>query len=190
VIALKFLATGAVAPYTGFRWSPGEWVTAPADRADAWIHACRAADLPYWLDEELWRVELDAPVHEARYQIASPRGRLLERVEAWDGSVARAFTNACAWRARDVALPQLAPALRDGVARAASLDAIREIDVARGSLAGAYLADVVKWALQGRPAMTSYVGAVLASSSGGGLAAFEAERAWQARWLAEGLRIE
>jgi hypothetical protein len=190
VIALKFLATGAVAPYTGFRWSCGEWVTAPADRSDVWIHACRPADLPYWLDEELWRLELDAPLRETRYQIASPRGRLLERVEAWDGSLARAFTHACAWHARDVALPQLAPALRDAVARAASLEAILSIDVARGSLAGAYLADVVKWEQRGLPAMTSYVSAVLASSSGGGLAAFESERAWQARWLADRLRLE
>ena len=190
MIAFKFLAAGAVAPFTGFRWSRGQWVTAPDDRSDVWIHACRLADLPYWLDDELWRMELDSPVHEARYQIASPRGRLLERVEAWDGLLAVAYTHACAWRARDVALPQLAPAVRDAVARAASLEAIRAIDVAPGSLVGAYLADVVKWGQRGLPAMTSYVSAVLASSSGGGLAAFESERAWQARWLAERLRLE
>jgi hypothetical protein len=190
VIALKFLATGAVAPYTGFRWSRGEWVGAPADRSDVWIHACRVPDLPYWLDDELWRVELDGPVREYRYQIASPRGLLLERVEAWSASLARAFVDACAWRARDVALPHLAPELQDAVAHGTSLGAIAAMDLASGSLAGAYLGDVVKWAQQGLPAVTSYVAAVLASATGGGLAGFEAERAWQARWLAERLGLE
>jgi hypothetical protein len=190
VIAHKFLASGAIAPFTGFRWSRGEWVAAPHERTDVWIHACRVRDLPYWLEDELWRVELDDPVHETRYQIASPRALLLERVEAWNAPLARAFTDACAWRARDVALPHLPPALQDEVARAASLDAIRAMDVARGSVAGAYLADVVKWSRQGLPAMTSYVAAVLASSVGDGLAAFEAERAWQARWLAGRLGLE
>jgi hypothetical protein len=37
--------------------------------------------------------------------------------------------------------------------------------------------------------MTAYVAAVLASSLGGGLGAFEAERAWQAHWLADRLGL-
>ncbi len=190
MIAHKFLASGAVAPFTGYRWTRGEWVTAPADRDDVWIHACRVSDLPYWLDDELWRVVLDAPIHEMRYQIASPRARLIEPVGAWNPQLARAFTDACAWHARDTALPHLAPALRDQIARARSLEAIRATDVGRGSVVGAYLADVARWAQQSPPPMTAYVAAVLASSTGGGLAAFEAERAWQARWLAERLALE
>ena len=72
--AYKFLAPGGVSPFTGFRWpGAGTWVSAPDEREEHWIFACRDRDLPYWLDEELWRVELDAPVREARYQIASPR---------------------------------------------------------------------------------------------------------------------
>jgi len=190
VIALKFLAAGAVAPFREFRWPVGgEWVSAPADRADAWIHACRVGDLPYWIDEELWRVELEAPVREARYQIASPRGRLLGRVEGWNPALAREFEEACAWRARDVALPHLAPALRDAIAGAADLGAIAARAAGPGSLAGAYLADTAGYAQQALPAMTSYIAAVLASSFGGGLAAFEAERAWQARWLADRLGL-
>ncbi|HET7825985.1 MAG TPA: hypothetical protein VFK90_11660, partial [Anaeromyxobacter sp.] len=88
MIAWKFLAEGAVAPFTGFRWpAPGEWVAAPRGRADAWIHACRAGDLPHWLDRELWSIELDAPVRTARYQVASPRARLVARVAGWDPSL-------------------------------------------------------------------------------------------------------
>jgi hypothetical protein len=190
VIALKFLGAGAVAPFTGFRWPVGgEWVSALPDRAEVWIHACRVRDLPYWIDEELWRVELGAPVREARYQIASPRGRLVERVETWSSALAREFAVACAWRARDVALPHLPPALHDAMAGAGSLEAIAALGVPPGSAAGAYLADTARYAQRALPAITSYIAAALASSFGGGLPAFEAERAWQAGWLAEQLGL-
>jgi hypothetical protein len=191
VIAFKFLGAGAVAPYTGFRWPiRGEWVNAPVDRADVWIHACRPGDLPYWIDDELWRVELDPPLRETRYQIASARGRLRGRVEGWGPPLARKFAEACAWRARDVALPGLPPALRDAIAGAADLSAIAVGAAAPGSLQCAYLAETAKNAQQGLPALTSYISAVLASSIGGGLAAFEAERAWQARWLVAQLGLD
>jgi hypothetical protein len=190
VIALKFLEAGAVAPYTEFRWPVhGEWVSAPPGRADAWIHACRPGDLPYWIHDELWRIELEAPVVERRYQIASARGRLQGRVQGWGPPLARKFAEACGWRARDVALPRLPPALHDPIAGAANLGAIAAGAAAHGSLPGAYLADTAKYAQQGLPAMTAYVAAVLASSLGGGLGAFEAERAWQARWLVEQLGL-
>ena len=191
MIAFKFLGAGAVAPYTGFRWPiRGEWVSAPVHRADVWIHACRLSDLPYWIDEELWRMELDAPLRETRYQIASACGRLQGRVEGWGPPLARKFAEACAWRARDVALPGLPPALRDAIAGAADLSAIVAGAAALGSVQGAYLAETAKNAQQGLPALTSYIAAVLASSTGGGLGAFEAERAWQARWLVAQLGLD
>jgi hypothetical protein len=190
VIAFKFLGAGAVAPYTEFPWPVGgEWVSAPAGRADVWIHACRRGDLPYWIDEELWRIELEAPLVETRYQIASARGRLRGRVEGWGPLLARKFAEACAWRARDVALPRLPSALHDPIAGASDLGALAAGATAHRSLTGAYLADAAKYARQGLPAMTAYVAAVLASSLGGGLGAFEAERAWQAHWLAERLEL-
>lgn len=55
------------------------------------------------------------------------------------------------------------------------------------SRTAAYVSDAAQNALHVGPATTSYIAAVLASSLGGGLAAFEAERAWQARWLGERL---
>jgi hypothetical protein len=191
MIAFKFLGAGAVAPYTDFRWPiRGEWVSAPVDRADVWIHACRLGDLPYWICEELWRIELEAPLRETRYQISSPRARLLGRVDAWRPRLSREFADACAWRARDVALPRLPPALRDAIAGAADLGALVAAAAAPGILPGAYLADTARYAQQGVPAITSYIAAVLASSLGGGLGAFEAERAWQARWLAGQLGLD
>ncbi len=193
MIAYKFLAEGAVAPFTEFHWpAAGEWVSAPTDRPDVWIHACRLRDLPYWLEEELWSIELEEPVRAARYQVASPRGRLLARVRAWDRSLAREFAEACALRARDLALPLLPPALQDALVGAADLESIATAArQARAEVcAAAYVVDAAHNAQHVGPATTSYIAAVLSSSLGGGLAAFEAERAWQALWLAERLGLE
>ncbi|BDG06079.1 hypothetical protein [Anaeromyxobacter oryzae] len=200
MIAWKFLAEGGIAPFTGFRWpADGGWVGAPAERSDVWIHACRLRDLPHWLGAELWTVELTEPVQERRYQVVAPRGRLLGRVTAWDGAAAGAYARACALRARDLALPHLEPALRDALAGAAELEAI----VAAASPGGPepapraalLVADAARYALRaGRapvavPATAAYIVATLASTVGDGLAAFEAERAWQARWLEERLGL-
>jgi len=193
MIAFKFLARDAVSPFTGFRWpSPGEWVSASGGRADVWVHACRTGDLPHWLDEDLWRIELGEPVREARYQIASPMARLVARVMAWDERMAREYARACALRARDLALPRLEPPLREALAGATDLDAIAATAAggAPPSRAAGYVADAAQNALHVGPAPTSYIAAVLASSLGGGLRGFEAERAWQARWLAERLGLD
>jgi hypothetical protein len=191
VIAYKFLAEGAVAPFTGFRWPrPGEWVEAPP-APDRWVHACRARDLPHWLDEELWSIELGGPLRESRYQVASPRARLVARVAGWDPALRREYARACALRARELALPHLAASLREALA---GLDDLASIAAAarradRGDHAAQYVRDAAAFAKDG-PAVVSYIAATLASHLGGGLAAFEAERAWQARWLAERLGLE
>jgi hypothetical protein len=193
VIAFKFLARDAVSPFTGFRWPPPwEWVHASGERTGAWVHACRVGDVAHWLSDELWRVELEEPVREERYQVASSGARLVGRVAAWDGVTAREYARACALRARDLALPHLAPELRARLAGESDLD---RIGAAAGEAAGAsraagFVADAAQNAEQVGPATTSYIAAVLASSLGGGLAAFEAERAWQARWLAERLGLD
>lgn len=193
MIAFKFLAAGARAPFTRFQWpSPGDWVNAPADDAEMWIYACRRRDLPYWLDDELWRIELEDPVREARYQIASPRARLLSRVAAWDRGLMRDYAQACALRARDLALPHVPGTVREALAGATDLEAIAVAAASAGptSRAAEYVADAANNALHVGPATTSYIAAMLASSLGGGLAAFEAERAWQAGWIAERLALE
>lgn len=186
MIAYKFLSEGAVSPFTAFRWpAPGEWVGSPPGRDDAWVHACRCGDLPYWLGDELWAVELVEPVREARYQVVSPEARLVSRIGAWDPALGCAYARACALRARDLALPHLALALREAIDGVADLEAIA-VAVRRAgppSLAAALLSDATQNALHVGPATTSYIACTLASTLGGGLAAFEAERAWQASWL-------
>jgi hypothetical protein len=97
VIAFKWFAAGAVAPFTGVRWPRAGWVSAPAGgSAGSGVHACRIAHLPWWLDAELWRVELGGAVIEYETQLEAPRGRLLDRLTSWN---AEAFARACAGRA-------------------------------------------------------------------------------------------
>jgi RNA polymerase sigma-70 factor, ECF subfamily len=113
VIAYKFLAAGSIGPFSGFHWPtprggrPGDWVEAPAGDVERGVHGCRIEHLPYWFDEELWRLELDDPVVDRPLQVVSSRGRLVERVAGWDAEGQRRFAEASAWRARDVAVAAL-----------------------------------------------------------------------------------
>jgi len=51
-------------------WGPdgGQWLQG---RSGEGVHACALGDLPYWLDDELWEVELDAPIFRAARQLVA-----------------------------------------------------------------------------------------------------------------------
>ena len=97
MIAYKCLRAGAVGPFSGFRWpqpadgAPGPWVASEPSRCASGIHACTAEQLPYWLNWELWQVELDGPIVEGETKLVAPRGRLLGRVDAWGAELQDAF---------------------------------------------------------------------------------------------------
>ena len=160
VIAFKFLRAGGVAPFTGFRWTPGAWVMGPAGGGPgSGVHACRIAHLPYWADEELWRIELDGAIAERRTQLEAARARLVDRVAAWDP---RAFADACAERAKAYAAREKTP----------------ELD------------EYVRMASRGMAGNSAFIAAVAAvAARGGDPAAFAEERGWQARWMAEALAL-
>jgi hypothetical protein len=115
VIAYKFLSPGASGLYSGFLWprprngEPGDWVGAGGPLTDCLhgIHACRLDDLPYWIDDELWTVELAGATEERGRMVIAERGRLLDRVHAWTAEAALEFAQACALRARDQAARSL-----------------------------------------------------------------------------------
>jgi hypothetical protein len=131
MIAYKFLGPGAVGLFSRLAWpvprdgEPGEWVVAegPLEVCRNGVHACRAGDLIDWIDSELWRVELGAPVIESAAGLVAPRGRLLSRVGEWDDAAAAALTRACVDRARDHAAEALERAGREGDA-----DELRRLD--------------------------------------------------------------
>lgn len=201
-MAYKFLAAGAVAPFTGFRWpvpgphGAGAWVEAPDERLEHGIHACRVRDLAFWLDAELWRAELAEPIVEGQRQIVARRGRLLERITLWNGQMARSFAEACAWRARDRSVAALREAAlaeeAQLLARCSGLPELRSASSrlsARTSLPGVlagYLMEAVDCLLAGDSACSTYISARSAvATERSGESAFGTERELQASLLAD-----
>ncbi len=104
MIAYKFLAAGAVGPFTGFHWpTTGEWVETGGelDVCQNGVHACTVEELSEWVGDELWKIELDGRVDREEGVVVAERGRLLERVEAWNAEAAREFALDCARRLRE-----------------------------------------------------------------------------------------
>ena len=176
MIAYKFLSRGAIGPFSGFRWATpesgaaGAWIEAgPADG----VHACRASDLPYWIDEELWVAELSDDVQVTHHQVVASRGRLLERVEAWD-ELARAFAADCAATLRARVEAALAPG---GVT----------VEVA--ALLLGYCGDAEALARGGDAATAAFVAARASAVLAGDPDGFTAERRRQAAWIEQALEL-
>src|SRR5205814_7716784 len=105
MIAYEFLCRGRMAPFTGFQWpAAGCWVERDHWEEGSGVHACRLGDLPYWVGDELWRIELHGRILDRETQIEAARGRLVESIAGWDLS---RFALACAFRTRDLALRAL-----------------------------------------------------------------------------------
>ena len=83
-------------------------------------------DLPYWLDDELWEVELDGEVVEDELKLVARRGRLVRAVEAWDDEARRSFAERCLRRVAKHAADELRDAGLD--AEAAALEAAEATD--------------------------------------------------------------
>jgi hypothetical protein len=106
--AYKFLEPEGVGVFSRFAWplpdgGPGAWVESEVDPCRAGVHACRRADLPYWVAPALYEVELDAPVTEHVLKLVAARGRLLRRIEAWNDESREAYGEMCLARARELA---------------------------------------------------------------------------------------
>jgi hypothetical protein len=172
--AYKFLRPGRVGPFSGARWpapehgGPGDWVRATGDRrvlCTSGVHACGRDDLPFWIAEELWEVELQDPVERRRSKLVAPMGRLVARIVAWDEAAALAFMEA-------------------------TVERIRELDTA-GYMTEAEIfcaGEAGRSDPHGNAALSTMI-AVEAAEHGGGSAAVRAERARQARWLTDRLAL-
>ena len=122
MIAYKFLRAGRIGPFSAFQWpEPDVWVRAAPDLAACrhGIHACRPSDLPWWLADELWEIELDGHVQVDEHKIIAPAGRLRSRIEAWTSDCAQEYADACAWRAQGRAVEALTHAGHRRAARRA-----------------------------------------------------------------------
>ena len=164
MIAYKFLRPGAVGPFSGLRWRPGEWVeTERVEPCRQGIHACRTRDLPIWLGAELWEIELAGDITEGERKIVAERGRLTRPIDHWTPDLANEFGRFCAGRTR---------------ARVGFLP----------PLAG-YVADVDRFVAQRRIPIAAFA-AARAAELRDGPRAYEAERLAQATGLAERLGLE
>ena len=168
MIAYKFLRRDGSSVFTGFRWplpdgAPGAWVDAAVDPCRSGIHACRPADLPYWVGSALYEVELAGDIVEQRTKLVASRARLLRRVAAWDESLRDEYTRMCADRAHAFALGASPPLEQ--------WDAVIEPSVAEG------------------PALLGFVAARIAEERGG-IDAYHDERARQTGWLVERLGLQ
>jgi hypothetical protein len=212
LLAYAFLAAGAVEPLSGFVWPTprddqlGEWVDADAAPFEA-LRGYAAEDLPYWLDDELWNVELAGTPAKRDHVLLSQRARLVGRVDSWAEPLAWEFVIACAQRVAREAAAALGDAgyaaASEELELAGDLVALERAAVAAadnpppaGTLAG-YAADICFYA---RDAGTGTRAAgVVAKMSALALAGdlddrhgaerVENERAWQAAWLADRLAL-
>jgi len=210
VIAYKFLDGGGRAVFSGFQWTsdpPGTWVEAGAVVAcREGVHGCRAADLAWWVNEDLWELELDGELVEAPRKLVARRGRLARRLDGWADAAASEFAEAVIFRARDAALAvagsgpeltalggcrridEIAPAAR------AALAALAEGTAAQ--VAVGLVADAAFFADQHichAPFISACAAAHAAAARTGSRAdwrvGFEAERAWQSAWIAGRLAL-
>jgi hypothetical protein len=204
--AYKFLAAGRRAPFSGFDWPEREWVEADAlEPCRSGIHACRSEHLAYWLMDELWAVELEGDLVESELKVVARRGRLVERIGAWNDQAKHDFREeAIRWTARYALLE-----LRE-VGLAAEADSLEHASPAELGELGAAVADAAADAGEGDAAdLCRYVVDAAAYAAGGDTVGpafvaayaadvhapvgvddpFAAERASQGLWLAERLRL-
>lgn len=163
LIAYKFLGPGRIGRFTGFRWEGDVWVeTAGAKPCEAGIHACRVQDLPIWLDDELWEIELSGDLVAGERKLVATRGRLTRRIERWTPDLAHEFGRLCVRRTRE----------RVGF-----------VPVLSG-----FVFDVERFVAQKRTAIAGFA-AARAAELRDGAAAYDAERRAQAVWLADQLQL-
>jgi hypothetical protein len=173
----KFLAAGAVGPFSGFAWpaprngGPGAWVAAdgPVALCGRGLHLCRPIDLAHWLCDELWEAEAGSELVDGIDCVIAQRARLVRPIDAWqDGGAAR-FASACIDHAADLVSRALEPART----------------MARG-----YVDDAALCARDGLSVFAAFSAAVAVAKLAGAEdqpAAYRFERAWQAGWIEHAL---
>jgi hypothetical protein len=176
VIAFKFLGPGRTSLFTGFEWPAegGAMSTAagPIEPCRRGFHVCRAAQLPYWIGEALWVVQIGGTIVEGRDAVVASRARLLREVTAWREGRASEMAAACVERAAAIV----------AAARA------RPRHAARG-----FLAEADSFARAGEVAAAAHSAACAVASLAPATnqhRAYRRERAWQARWLSLSLGLE
>jgi hypothetical protein len=164
--ALKFLRPGRIGPFTGVEWpEAGGWLASNDEPrlCRSGIHALKASSLPVWMTEELWRVELEDAHEVDGGIIVARRGRLVDRVGAWNDDLAREYGEVCVAHV---------PADGPPLTRERRADAVAVLGNVRAGMTAAAIGYITAKAVE-------------ALAPGG----YEAERRWQAEWLSDRLGL-
>jgi hypothetical protein len=173
--AYKFLTRDATGPLSGVAWplpqggAPGAWIDVGPGTLELCVrgaHVCRPADLAYWLNDELWQVEVGGEQMEGIDCLVVRQARLVRRLDRWrDGGVAARFGEAC---------------VAHGIGR-----------VQAGAPARAYLDDAAEAARHGYVAVAAFAAALAVGKAAGDAdgGAYRLERAWQSAWIARELAL-
>lgn len=208
VHAYKFLDAEHRAPFTGVEWRPGDWVEAASTiPCHDGVHACRAADVAYWLAASMWHVELDGHTVDTTHKVVGARGRLIGPVDGYDEAMHELRAES-AWRSRDRAVAVLGVGANDERDLAVSLAAVSSLaDLQRfgdrcdestfAGRAAALAVDAAHFAVHGTHAQAPFVAACSAGHVAAGPsrdqagfdAGYAAERRFQSDWLARRLRL-
>ena len=106
----KFLGRGRIGRFSDAAWpAPGEWLSAtgPLEPCVSGIHVCRPGDLPYWLDDRLWEVEVGGERIEHLEKLVVERARLTSKVAAWPDPLATQLAEDCLSELRRLAQREL-----------------------------------------------------------------------------------
>jgi hypothetical protein len=204
MVTYKFLRSGRIGAFSRFCWpEPGIWVQAAGDvdTCRCRIHACRTQDLPWWLADELWEIELRGPTRVDGHKVVASAGCLRARVEGWTPACAQEYAEACAWRARDRAVQALRRVARGPAAEElGGCETLDDVLAAARRLAETVPDSRISLTIAGDGALRALTGAAPTSAYIAAHAAmrldgpggYAAEREWQWRWLAGrlGLRGE
>lgn len=167
MIAYKFLRPDGTSVFTGFQWDlpaggqPGGWVDADVDPCRSGIHGCRTTDLPMWVGQVMYEIELAGQIVEQPAKVVASRGRLLRRIDGWE-AVRDTYTRMCADRAHELALGATPPM--------ENWNSVVEPSIPEG------------------PALLGFVAARIAEARWGP-AAYHSERSRQSAWLVEHLQL-
>lgn len=214
----KFLRAGAIGPFSGFRWSTpregsgaGDWVQADGSLQPCrhGIHVCRPADLPYWMNDELYEVDVGGARVEHFEKVVVERARLRARIDEWP-ELAWAFAEECIRTVRAMTVRELS---LSGQPEAAELERCDDlVDAGRAATEAAqrrpdrpaqavdflgFLGDAVGYAVEarGRPAVAATIAGYIAAHAADratpeadvhlppGVSPFELERRRQAEYL-------
>jgi hypothetical protein len=176
VLAFRFLTEGAIGKLSGHAWptprgtSPGEWVGSGIDGSSIGVGAHRARDLPHWLEDELWQVELRGKVQEYPFHLLADEARLVRQIMAWDFAAATEFAAACISRLE----PRVTSAPRSADAAALAAGYLQD---ARANLATKQFGTV------------AYITFVASIDGRLGAVAEPGERELQAEWLRRRLSL-